>query len=484
MIDEFDLRYKPDGAVLSQYNLSRNYANVIIGPLGSGKTFASYGTIWDMMRQQPADERGIRHSEWCAVRNTYPELESTTIDDWLKFFPKELGKFRMGIPPSHEFELELPDETLVKFRMRFLSLDMDDAEKKLRGMQLTGLYANEIKELRESNVTMGLGRTGRSGLGKRGLINGQEYWYGMIGDTNAPDDDHWLYYKAEEDTPINWSFFKQPGGVIKNPQTLKWELNPLAENLGNLPVKYYWNQMQGANDDWIKVNLANEYGVYIDGRPVHPEYSDSIHSSAMVKYIPGLPVYAGVDWGNTPAAALFQEVNGGYQFFDEYCMHKSNATRLGIELKLHLAKEYGIQTGLKGTGDPSGIAEGQATHHVPFQVMNASGHLIVPAHTNSSHTRRKALNSCLTEIRWDGLPKFLVGKNVKTLRRGLGGRFHYKRMKVAGDAKYGDKPDKNFESHVCEGAEYGLMGRGEGIIVPVPSGATSRKSRRRGNWRG
>jgi hypothetical protein len=49
------------------------------------------------------------------------------------------------------------------------------------------------------------------------------------------------------------------------------------------------------------------------------------------------------------------------------------------------------------------------------------------------------------------------------VRKGLAGKFCYRRLQVAGDAKFQDKPDKNEWSHPVEAAEYGLMGEGEGV---------------------
>ena len=98
--------------------------------------------------------------------------------------------------------------------------------------------------------------------------------YGMIGDSNAPDEDHWYYRLAEEERPEDWKFHRQPGGVYREGDG--WHLNEQAENIQNLPEDYYRRGLQGKSDDWIKVNLANEYGFVSAGKPVHPLYTDSI----------------------------------------------------------------------------------------------------------------------------------------------------------------------------------------------------------------
>ncbi len=41
------------------------------------------------------------------------------------------------------------------------------------------------------------------------------------------------------------------------------------------------------------------------------------------------------------------------------------------------------------------------------------------------------------------------------------GAWHYKRLAVSGEERYADKPSKNDESHICDGAGYGFLGVGE-----------------------
>jgi hypothetical protein len=62
----------------------------------------------------------------------------------------------------------------------------------------------------------------------------------------------------------------------------------------------------------------------------------------------------------------------------------------------------------------------------------------------------------------DGKPAFVISPKAKEWRKGLMGGFCYRRVQVAGDARYTDEPDKNKYSHICEAAEYALMAGGEG----------------------
>ena len=62
----------------------------------------------------------------------------------------------------------------------------------------------------------------------------------------------------------------------------------------------------------------------------------------------------------------------------------------------------------------------------------------------------------------DGLPGFVLSPTCKVLRKGFAGGYHYRRVKVTGDERYHDKPDKNAFSHPHDALQYLLSGAGEG----------------------
>jgi hypothetical protein len=62
----------------------------------------------------------------------------------------------------------------------------------------------------------------------------------------------------------------------------------------------------------------------------------------------------------------------------------------------------------------------------------------------------------------DGKPGLLLNKrHCPMLHKGLMGAWHFKRLAVTGEDRYADKPSKNDESHICDGAGYGFLGVGE-----------------------
>jgi len=455
----------PQGAVLQNYTDCRARCSFIMGPLGSGKTVETINKVRDLMcEQMPIKDKdnpnyNKRLSRWIAARNTYSELSTTTIKDWLEI-NGDLGRFVWGgkEPPNQKLEFDLEDGTTVQTEIYFIAFDLPEHVKKARGLQVTGVWLNEVKELSKAVVDMLDLRHGRYPSRKEGVLPS---WHGMVGDTNAPDQDHWYYDLAEVQKPGDWKFYRQPGGVVKVGN--EWQVNHYAENIVNLPNNYYLIGLQGKSDDWIKVNLANEYGFVSDGKPVHPMYVDSTHCKDLnFKPRQELPIILGFDFGRTPACVMVQrdQVYQRFIAFDEFLAEDMSAISFAPELKRYLSANYPNMR-FVGWGDPAGGDGNQSTDQTPIQILNAAGIPCARTASNDPLKRRAALEDPMKELAMDGSPRFIILPKCKVTRRGLQGGFCYRRVQVSGE-KYTDLPDKNKYSHPCEALEYALQGEGEG----------------------
>lgn len=465
----------PEYPVLNAFMGSHSRVTCIMGPLGSGKTFGCCQKILKLMCEQTPNAQNIRPTRWVSVRNTYPDLMGTTVKDYEAVF-EGLGKMKMGgmEPPTFHVNFMLEDGTRVKSEMVFLALDRDDAVKKLRGYQVTGFWLNEIKELQKAIVDMADLRHGRYPSMASGSV--LPTWHGMIGDTNAPDEDHWYFKLAEEVKPNGWIFYRQPGGLLPGKKTGEWVSNPVAENLKNLPKGYYTNGAEGKEQDWIKINLGNEYGFVVEGRPVHPEYVDSTHTATdFIDADKRYPLVLGLDFGRTPAAAIMQYIEslGRWNIIDEFCSDDMSAAVFGPELKRYIDRFYPGMNVI-AWGDPAGESQGQATEDTPIRIVRASGIPVYAAPSNVPALRRAALANPATRICMDGLPGLQVSPRARMIRKGLMGGFCYRRLKIAGESRYTDNPDKNQYSHPVEAAEYGALGGGEGHEALIPKGINRR----------
>lgn len=454
----FEFRFSPAGPVLNEYMSGRERVMFIMGPMGSGKTFGSCMRIFTQITQQPVDQFGKRRSRWVAVRNTYPDLEGTTMKDWMELFgAPELGKMNRDYPPTHYLNFSMEDGTYVEAEVIFLALDRPDSVRKLRGMQCTGFWLNEVKELDEEIVDMCDLRHGR--YPNKHEVPG--YWHGMIGDTNAPDDHHWYYRKAEVDKPAGWVFLKQPGGLIQvdTPRGKKWVLNPKAENLQNLPDDYYTAGMQGKKEAWIKVNLANMYGHVSSGRPIYEhDWNDTTH----VSQYPLVPLpskqnfYMGWDFGMTPSCIIGQMDGPQLRILDEIIGEGVGIRAFAEDYVIpYVRQQY---PGVKLSDftcycDPSGDDPRDTEGDSPIEILRGLEFEAEPSPSNNPETRWEAVRYFLGRL-VGGRPAFLLSPNCDTLRKGFNGGYQFKRMQVSGTARYSEKADKNMFSHPHDALQY------------------------------
>lgn len=458
---QVEFAYEPQGPTLERYILEREQRTFICGPLGSSKTNASCWKSFRIMLEQAPNVNGVRKTRLAAIRNTYPDLMGTTVKDWLEMF-EDLGTFKgSGMePPTHRLRFDLPDGTKVEAEMIFLALDREEHVRKLRGLQLTAAWLNEVKELPFAVVQMLDLRVGRYPQ------DTTPTWYGIYGDTNAPDTDHWYYRLAEEDRPEGWVFLKQPGGLTRQDKDSPWEENPAAENVSNLPPGYYLKGAQGKDEAWIKVNLANEYGFVKDGKPVYPDYRDDTHCRQF-ELVKELGLDIGLDFGLTPAAVIGQQqANGQMRWRRELVTEDTGVIRFAGELKRFLVEHFPGWAIRSITGDPAGDQRqvGDSEERTVFQLLEAQEIVARPASSNDFALRTEAVSAPLRRL-IDGEPGFLIHPDCKITRKGMQGGYMFKRVKVAGDERYRDAPDKNKYSHPCEAGQYLMMGVGAHLLV-------------------
>lgn len=459
------------------------------GPIGSGKSTTCCFEILRRAWEQHPGPDGVARSRWLVVRNTYPELKTTTIPTWHGVMPSTRGEWRDQGPPRHFIRERHEDGHTVELEVIFLALDSATSDVgKVLSLEITGAWVNEAREIQKAIIDALTGRVGRF----PGPLFGGPSWAGLILDTNSPDTEHWWYTLAERDTSTEekrqlissldkareelvkigalgknqplFEFFAQPGGR-----------SPNAENLANLRAGYYQFAMAGKSADWIKVYVDGEYGFIQEGRPIYTEYVDSLHCVTF-ELDRGTPLLVGMDFGMTPAAVIGQRNAFGRTLIRwELC-----ATYMGVRPFGKLLAQFLREREQDGyhigdmVGDPAGDSP-DYDEETAFQVLKSAevGLDVHPAYTNEWSIRREAVATPLAELA-DGKPRLVIHPDCAVLRKGMAGRYAYKRLALTGEARYKSEPDKNEWSHVCEALQYLMLATGEGKRVVRRENSASR----------
>ena len=346
----------------------------------------------------------------------------------------------------------LADGTKLDCEIYFLSFDRPDDIGKLKSLEVTWAGLSEGNEHSKTAWDMASQRVGRYPPKRLGGPS----WYGVFGDTNMPDDDHYLYRWFEKEHPKGYKLFRQPGGLIE--VNGEYVPNPLAENIENLPGghEYYLRQVAGKNKEWIKVFLLAQYGTISDGKAIYPEWNDELHVRKVSPYV-GRPLLLGFDYGLTPACVICQISPRGQLIVLAELFAKDmgirqfarDVVRPFLAMNFH---DYSFQA----AGDPAGLARSDTDEKTCFMELAEEGIACVPASTNSFVGRREAVVKYLTKL-VDGQPAFMVDPSCDMIRRGFNGRYQYRRLQVVGEERYKDVPDKNDFSHLHDALQYAAL---------------------------
>lgn len=500
---------------------SQKRMRIILGPVGSGKTVVCCTNPLAIAMNQAPGTDNIRPFKLAVVRNSMPELWRTTIETWLGIYPEEYcGFMHRSTPVSHSIHIpDLGDGTQLKFEAEFFGLDRPDQVKALLSYEPTMIYFNEMREIPKPIVDAAGDRIGRYPSMQKGGV--MPTWAGIIGDSNPPDEDHWMY-QAYEKPPEGWEFFLQPPGlseVEKHKPTLYrakpgepsvgevtadmtvtaqngkvFAVNPNAENLPNLPYdvtfdptargmtpvqlrmgkpprllhkgNYYLSRVPGKKQDWIDGYYRNKFTFVVDGEPVIPEFNRELMTMDHIDVLPDVPLGGGYDMGSAtlnPAAIICQRhPSGVYLIHAELSIdEKIGLRRFGEEMVRLLTEEFPDCRLEEFFGDPAGGTKDGLFAETYYDHLRGYNLPVKEAPTNSPELVREALRNPMSRL-VRGRPGILINRSrCPKLVKGLSGAWCFRRLQVAGGERYATTAEKNAYSHVCEAAGYYLLGKGE-----------------------
>ena len=471
-----DLRYDA-GPTASRFHKSDAFVRGIMGPVGSGKSVACCWEIYMRAIAQEPNWEKVRKSRVLIVRNTLPQLETTTMKTWKDWFPAgnvnnpgTFGILTRKPPFTHYMKMALPDGTRLDLEVQFIALDKSEDVRKLLSYECSGVWINEAREIQKEIIDAATARVGRFPGPKDGGCT-RPY---IIMDTNPPNDTHWWFHVAEEQCPKTWEFFRQPSG-----------LSPYAENLENLlqPSNhkklttdarrkhgrlYYERMLGGKTEEWINVYIHGQYGYIETGQKVYGKsWNRDVHvAKHPIKTNPNAVIHIGIDASGRHPAAIFaqQSSRGQWQLLHEIFVKEKegmNATHFSQVLKNVIKTKYpGNITEI--WGDPAGQFKSYTDERNYFDILRGHGIAVkaAPVPNNNIEVRLSTVNNVLDKM-IDGEPAIIVSPTCKQLISGFDGGYQFKKLNVSGEERYDTRPNKNRYSDIHDSLQYMLCGSGE-----------------------
>lgn len=171
---------------IERFHRSPAQIRCIVGPVGSGKTS---GATWEICNYLPEflfKQYQIIGTRWVVVRNSYRELQDTTMRTVFDWFSWGDHKKQENI-----YTLQYPDGFSAE--LLFRSCDNPDDIKKFKSLEVTGYWIDESIEVPGEVKRMLKNRIGRYPQ-KCPVRFGIET-------TNPPDFEHPTYSEFAWDTP-------------------------------------------------------------------------------------------------------------------------------------------------------------------------------------------------------------------------------------------------------------------------------------------
>lgn len=447
------------------FHADDSFVRGVIGPYGSGKSTMCIQEAVRRTCAMPSWSSGRRRARWCFVRNTSGELMSTTLQTWLAWFGS-LGDIAKRQKPILTYEHVFNDGNgVIELEIIFLALDRPDDVRKIKSLELTGVYLNELSELPQNVLSHFKGRV--NGRYPSRSFCASSYWSGIIFDTNPPDEDHWIYKDFEEQNIDGYRVFHQPTGLVENAEKEpiksndgKYTQNTVCDNHEHLSGDYYPKLALGQSLGFIKVFCQGRYGLVESGKRVYPEFNSDLHAVDGLEAIQGLPIHLCWDFGLTPACVVFQITpRGAVHVLKEYTVEQMGIRNFARSIVLpSLPLDFVYNKVGESEADPAGMAGDQIMEELScIGELNSLGIKTNAASTNDPDTRIAAVRFFLNTM-IDGKPGFLIDrKRCPILYKGFVNGYQFRRMNVSGEVRYHEKPDKNKFSHPHDALQYGLL---------------------------
>lgn len=489
--------------VLDQAALSNGSMRLVEGPVNSGKSVWSLSEVFGKACTIPRGKDGIRKSKFLVVRDTYPNLNSSTIPTWKQWFPEEEWGRITGSEPMQAVYKFLDVEMTVVFRA-FDFNNIEKTVKDLKSTEWTGAWCNEMQFMPLPIAKEIYSRTGRYPARKDCPDYDRRKW--VVGDMNAPaTNNFWGYHmrgktpmprdwtpeqRFEMEMPDDWEFFEQPAAVLEIRDDagtfLRFDVNPEAENLPHIGEESIRQELSGRTYNDVRRDLMNKVVPIRKGFPRYTQFQTNVHIADGLKPHENLPIIAGYDPGIQGCIHLFQQWDDRWMGLRSILAHGDGAEQLATRVlsELNTFFPFWKDTGWVGWGDPygntrfGGGTSATRAEDTAFDIFKAKGLPFRSPKAHDNPSLRQAATVNLLKGRTDtGAPRLILDRiHCSPLIQALDGGCTMKNIKSPDGMRVEEVVDKkNPLADVMEAAEYAFWGGGEATELVRPAGAVKPK---------
>lgn len=399
--------YRPT-APASRFHSSDSKFIVLVGGLGSGKSFAVVKEIEQSCCQWENMKVAI-------YRKTMPALRDSTLTEFKEHSNPDLGKFIY-----REDEYRYPNGSFVRFR------GLDEASK-AKSTNYSMVILEEAEEFTFEEFKRLKERARQKGPWPVRVV--------LV--LNPVDEDHWIYEQ-----------------FIKNPK--EWEDNggldvihfSTFDNLDNLPEGYIEQVSAGLTESEKRRLLHGEWGTIVKGKVVYGDALNPMVHLRHIDYYPGMTLLRGWDFGFNRPATSFRLVDELGRMNTRFAMigHKEHLQDFAPQV---IAKTHALFPDI-GTifdfGDPRGH-DNKDTKGTSFDILSDFG-----INARGERGSRDYVMEGIRQVRKElstmiqGVPQLTIDPNCPHVRTAYFARY------VMGDD---GKPHKDgFYDHICDADRY------------------------------
>lgn len=259
---------------------SRARGAIFSGRMREGKSAALVWSIFYHTVRNPG-------AHWILLRDTWTNLERTTLQEFFKWFPPGIYGEYKAEPKRFTWKCAVEGQP-VEGDVKFMGLDDPGDASKLQSMTLAGVAMDEVSP----GLNVGGISEGVFDMALTRLSQPDMNWVGARLAENFPDESYWTYARFVD--PGTEGFLVYQAETPENEHNIfPGYYQQLAKDLAHRP-------------DLYKRFVTGNYGFTQTGAAVTPQWRDHIHLARGLRPIRGIPLTLCWDFGLNPTCVITQ----------------------------------------------------------------------------------------------------------------------------------------------------------------------------------